>query len=213
MPQRSLFWICVVLIALSCGGENDAAQNKVNDKQAIDDPKTKDAKDPSISENLLTEIRSSSETLNAKSKIIDTLFLSIHSSVQDGFALMCKFESENEKLLKTYVFDRNSKGELIQTNAFDGILLGKDTLVSNYPRLMMRFVEFYGKMERYYYNCWFSFDPLLDKYEFDHCLSINKAGAGNSYFDVYVSEAETSESQLITNKEVFSILEKNNYLN
>lgn len=213
MPQRSLFWICVVLIALSCGGENDAAQNKVNDKQAIDAAKTKDAKDPSISENLLTEIRSSSETLNAKSKIIDTLFLSIHSSVQDGFALMCKFESENEKLLKTYVFDRNSKGELIQTNAFDGILLGKDTLVSNYPRLMMRFVEFYGKMERYYYNCWFSFDPLLDKYEFDNCLSINKSGAGNSYYDVYVSEAETSESQLITNKEVFSILEKNNYLN
>ena len=127
MPLRSLFWICVVLIALSCGGENDAAENKANDKQAIDDAKTKDAKDPSISENLLTEIRNSSETLNVKSKIIDTLFLSIHNSVQDGFALMCKFESENEKLLKTYVFDRNSKGELIQTNAFDGILLGKDT--------------------------------------------------------------------------------------
>lgn len=213
MPHRSLFWICVVLIALSCGGENDTTQNKVNDKQVIDDAKIKDAKDPSISENLLTEIRSSSETLNAKSKIFDTLFLSIHSSVQDGFALMCKFESVNEKLLKTYVFDRSSKGELIQTNAFDGILLGKDTLVSNYPRLMMRFVEFYGKMERYYYNCWFSFDPLVDKYVFDHCLSINKAGAGNSYYDVYVSEAETSESQLITDKEVFSILEKNNYLN
>ena len=56
MPHRSSFWICVVLIALSCGGENDATQNKVNDKQAIDDAKTKDAKDPSISENLLTEI-------------------------------------------------------------------------------------------------------------------------------------------------------------
>lgn len=213
MPQRSLFWICVVLIALSCGGENDTAQNKVNDKHAIDDVKTEDAKDASISENLLTEIRRSCKTLNTKSKIIDTLFVSIHRSVRDGFALMCKFESENEKLLKTYVFDRNSQGELIQRNAFDGILLGKDTLVSNYPRLMMRFVEFYGKMDRYYYNCWFTFDPLLDKYKFDHCLSINKAGKGNSYFDVYISEAETSESQLITDKEVFSILEKNNYLN
>jgi len=213
MNQRSLFWISIFSITFSCGGENDVAQNKVHLKQDIKEVTSTDSKEQSISNHLLTEIRSSSETLNAKSKIIDTLFLSIHNSVQDGFALMCKFESENEKLLKTYVFDRNSKGELIQTNAFDGILLGKDTLVSNYPRLMMRFVEFYGKMERYYYNCWFSFDPLLDKYEFDHCLSINKSGAGNSYYDVYVSEAETSESQLITNKEVFSILEKNNYLN
>lgn len=213
MNQRNFFWICIFSIALSCGGENDASQNTVQIESNIDDATTKDSKKLRISENLLSEIKNSSEALNGSLNIIDTLFLPIHGSVQDGFALMCKFESKKKNLLKTYVFDRNIEGYLMQKNAFDGILLGKDTLVSDYPRIMMRFVELYGKTDRYYYNCWFTFDHSLDRYVFDHCLSINKEGKGNSYFDVYISEAESSENQLITDNEVFSILEKNNYLN
>ncbi len=213
MNTRIFFWICSFSIAFSCGGENEASQNNKGIETAIDAAANRYSKDVRVSENLLTEIKNSSKILDANSNIIDTLFMSIHDSVHNGFVLMCKFESENKNILKTFVFDRNIEGKLVRKNIFDGILLGKDTLVSDYPRIMMRFVEFYGKTERYYYNCWFTFDHSLDKYIFEHCLSINKKGKGDSYFDVYISKAESPANQLITDKEVFSVLEKNNYLN
>ena len=117
MNQRNFFWICIFSIALSCGGENDASQNTVQIESNIDDATTKDSKKLRISENLLSEIKNSSEALNGSLNIIDTLFLPIHGSVQDGSALMCKFESKKKNLLKTYVFDRNIEGYLMQKNA------------------------------------------------------------------------------------------------
>ena len=102
MNRRNLFWACIFSIALSCGGENNASQKKVGLEKDIDDVTANDSRAPSISENLLAEINNSSEELNASSNIIDTLFLSIHNSVQDGFALMCKFEAENKTKLKIH---------------------------------------------------------------------------------------------------------------
>ena len=214
MNRRNLFWVCIFLFALSCGGENNASQKKVDLEKDNDDVTTIDSREPSISENLLTEINNSSEELNASSNIIDTLFLSIHSSVQDGFALMCKFEAENKTKLKTYVFDRNSEGELIQKNAFVGILLGKDTATIDYPKIMLRFVELDNKEDLYSYNCWFGFDRNISKYVFEHCVSITKTYKGRKKsLDVYYSEVESIEDQILTNKEVLSVLEMNNYLN
>ena len=214
MNRRNLFWVCIFSIALSCGGENNASQKKVGLEKDIDDVTANDSRAPSISENLLAEINNSSEELNASSNIIDTLFLSIHNSVQDGFALMCKFEAENKTKLKTYVFDRNSEGELIQKNSFSGVLLGKDTLVIDYPRIMLRFVERDDKDDLYCYNCWFGFDRNNDKYVFDHCVSITKTFRGRKKSkDAYVSEVESMEYQRIVNNEVLEVLEENNYLN
>ena len=214
MNRRNLFLICIFSIVLSCGGENNASQNNVDLEKDIDDVTANDSIEPSISENLLAEINSSSEELNASSNIIDTLFLSIHNSVQDGFALMCKFEAENMTKLKTYVFDRNSEGKLIQKNAFVGILLGKDTATIDYPKIMLRFVERYGKGDLYSYNCWFGFDRNISKYVFEHCVSITKTYKGREKsLDVYYSEEESIEDQILTNKDVLSVLEMNNYLN
>ena len=106
MHRRNLFWICIFSIVLSCGGENNASDDNVDLEKDIGDVTANDSKEPSIYENLLAEINNSSEELNASSNIIDTLFLSIHNSVQDGFALMCKFEAEDNIKLKTYVFDQ-----------------------------------------------------------------------------------------------------------
>ena len=214
MHRRNLFWICIFLILISCGGENNASQNNLDLEKDIDDVTANDSREPSISENLLAEINNSLEELNPSSNIIDTLFLSIHNSVQDGFALMCKFESDDKIKLKTYVFDRNSKGELTQKNAFVGILLGKDTANIDYPKIMLRFVERYGKGDLYSYNCWFGFDRNISKYVFEHCVSITKTYKGRKKsLDVYYSEAESIEDQILTNKEVLSVLEMNNYLN
>ena len=214
MNRRNLFWVCIFSIALSCGDENNASQKNVGLEKDIDDVTANDSRAPSISENLLAEINNSSEDLNESSNIIDTLFLSIHNSVQDGFALMCKFEAENKTKLKTYVFDRNSEGELIQKNSFSGVLLGKDTLVIDYPRIMLRFVERDDKDDLYSYNCWFGFDRNNDKYVFDHCVSITKTYRGRKKsIDAYVSEVESKEYQIIVNNEVLEVLEENNYLN
>ena len=214
MNQRNLFWISIFSITLSCGGENDT-QNKFHLKQDIKEVTSTDFEEQSISSHLLTEIKNSSEAFNGSLNIIDTLFLPIHGSVQDGFALMSKFETEIKTELKTYVFDRNSKGELIQKNSFSGVLLGKDTLVIDYPRIMLRFVERFGKnSDLYSYNCWFGFDFDYDKYVFEHCISINKTyDHRRKSLDVYVSDIESIEDQLITNNEVLSVLEENNFLN
>ena len=127
---------------------------------------------------------------------------------------MCKFEAENNTKLKTYVFDRNSEGELIQKNAFVGILLGKDTATIDYPKIMLRFVELDNKEDLYSYNCWFGFDRNISKYVFEHCVSITKTYKGRrKSLDVYYSEVESIEDQILTNKEVLSVLEMNNYLN
>ncbi|MDA9987144.1 hypothetical protein N9E11_03870 [Crocinitomicaceae bacterium] len=215
MNQRNLFWISIFSISLSCGGGNDSSQNEVHIEQDTKEMTTIDSRQATISENLVTEIKNSSEALNESLNIIDTLFLPIHGSVQDGFALMNKFETEIKTELKTYVFDRNSKGELIQKNSFSGVLLGKDTLVTDYPRIMLRFVERFGNnSDLYSYNCWFGFDFDCDKYVFEHCISINKTyDRRRNSLDVYVSDIESIEDQLIINNEVLSVLEKNNYLN
>lgn len=215
MNNCKLFWICtIIFITYSCGGDGDASHNQVPIEQEIDKDTTQISSTLTMGQRLLSEIEIHLETPNnATSNIIDTLFQSIHSSIEDGFALMCKFKSGNKKGLKTLVFDRNVEGDLIQKNAFDAILLGKDTIASDYPKILLRFVEFYGETDRYYYNCWFAYDQTLDKYIFEHCASINKAGEESSYFDVYVSDAESIEDQLLTDNEVLSILEKNRYLN
>ena len=215
MNQRNLFWISIFSITLSCGGENNASSNKFHLKQDIKEVTSTDSEEQPISNRLLTEIKNSSEAFNGSLNIIDTLFLPIHGSVQDGFALMSKFETEINTELKTYVFDRNSKGELIQKNSFSGVLLGKDTLVIDYPRIMLRFVERFGyNSDLYTYNCWFGFDIDYDKYVFEKCVSINKTYDHRSKsLDVYVSEVESIEDQIIVNNEVFSVLEENNFLN
>lgn len=215
MNQRSLFWISIFSITFSCGGENDVAQNKVHLKQDIKEETLADSEEQSIRNHLLTEIKNSSEAFNGSLNIIDTLFLPIHASVQDGFALMSKFETEINTELKTYVFDRNSKGELIQKNSFSGVLLGKDTLVIDYPRIMLRFVERFGdNSDLYAYNCWFGFDIDFDKYVFDQCVSINKTyDHRTKSMYVYVSEVESIEYQIIVNNEVLQVLEDNGYLN
>tara|TARA_B100001063_G_C16682062_1_gene512315 strand:+ start:87 stop:734 length:648 start_codon:yes stop_codon:yes gene_type:complete len=215
MNQRSLFWISIFSITFSCGGENDVAQNKVHLKQDIKEVTLADSEEQSIRNHLLTEIKNSSEAFNGSLNIIDTLFLPIHASVQDGFALMSKFETEINTELKTYVFDRNSKGELIQKNSFSGVLLGKDTLVIDYPRIMLRFVERFGdNSDLYAYNCWFGFDIDFDKYVFDQCVSINKTyDHRTKSMYVYVSEVESIEYQIIVNNEVLQVLEDNGYLN
>ena len=214
MNQCNLFWISIFSITLSCGGENDVAQNKVHLKQDIKEVTSIDSEEQSISDHLITEIKNSSQVFKGSLNIIDTLFLPIHGSVQDGFALMSKFETEINTELKTHVFDRNSKGELIQKNSFSGVLLGKDTLVIDYPRIMLRFVERDDKDDLYSYNCWFGFDRNNDKYVFDHCVSITKTYRGRKKsIDAYVSEVESKEYQIIVNNEVLEVLEENNYLN
>ena len=205
--------LCISVSLLSCGTDDSLVE--LGDKDGVEVmPDVEIDLSSSQESKLLDESGLFSESRFGKVKILDTLFLSIHSSVQDGFALMFKFDSVNKKVLKTYVFDRNSDGELIQKNAFNGILLGKDTLVYDYPRLMMRFVERYGKGDLYSYNCWFGFDRNIDKYVFDHCISINKTYEDRrNSLDVYFSEVESIEDQLMTDKQVLSVLEENNYLN
>lgn len=215
MSQCNLFWISIFSITLSCGGEDETSLNQFHLKHDIKEVISIDSEEQSISNHLLTEIKNSSEVFNGSLSIIDTLFLPIHGSVQDGFALMSKFETEINTELKTYVFDRNSKGELILKNSFSGVLLGKDSLVMDYPRIMLRFVERFGNnSDLYTYNCWFGFDIDYDKYVFEQCVSINKTYDHRSKsLDVYVSEVESIEDQIIVNNEVLSVLEENNFLN
>ncbi|MEJ6686613.1 MAG: hypothetical protein QNK70_04980 [Crocinitomicaceae bacterium] len=203
----------VSVFLFSCGADDSLVA--LEDQELIEvTPEVESDLTVSKGSKLLNESGLFSESNFGKVKILDTLFLSIHSSVQDGFALMCKFDSVNKKVLKTYVFDRNSDGELIHKNTFNGILLGKDTLVNDYPRLMMRFVERYGKGDLYSYNCWFGFDRNIDKYVFDHCISINKTYEDRrNSLDVYFSEVESIADQLMTDKQVLSVLEENNFLN
>ena len=96
--------LCISVSLLSCGTDDSLVE--LGDKDGVEVmPDVEIDLSSSQESKLLDESGLFSESQFGKVKILDTLFLSIHSSVQDGFALMFKFDSVNKKVLKTYVFD------------------------------------------------------------------------------------------------------------
>ena len=204
--RNSFFYTLFFLV--SCGG-NGEVTNEVfkTETRMIVDTVVKNSL--SISDKLMDELAVFPKTINAQSSLMDTLFWPIRSTVNDGFALFCKFNSGN----KSFVFDRNQEGELSQINAFAAGFLFKDTMNIEYPSIMLRFTEDYGVNETYYYNCWFSYNTKLSKYTFNNCFSINLENKNKDYMrDVYISETASQEIKYETNIEVLKILEENRYL-
>jgi hypothetical protein len=204
--RNSFFYTLFFLV--SCGG-NGEVTNEVfkTETRMIVDTVVKNSL--SISDKLMDELAVFPKTINAQSSLMDTLFWPIRSTVNDGFALFCKFNSGN----KSFVFDRNQEGELSQINAFAAGFLFKDTMNIEYPSIMLRFKEDYGMNETYYYNCWFSYNTELSKYTFNNCFSINLENKNKDYMrDVYISETASQEIKDETNIEVLKILEENRYL-
>lgn len=204
--RNSFFYTLFFLV--SCGG-NGEVTNEVfkTETRMIVDTVVKNSL--SISDKLMDELAVFPKTINAQSSLMDTLFWPIRSTVNDGFALFCKFNSGN----KSFVFDRNQEGELSQINAFAAGFLFKDTMNIEYPSIMLRFKEDYGMNETYYYNCWFSYNTELSKYTFNNCFSINLENKNKDYMrDVYISETASQEIKDETNIEVLKILEENSYL-
>lgn len=206
-------FVCVLCLSCLWFGCGEAPSEKTSKKtNLITSESNADSNSQKLilSDQLIGEIDFFVTSDSLKRLVIDTVFQSIHRSVNKGFALMCKYKSENNNVLKTFVFDRDKDGALIQKNSFDAILLGKDTVVVEYPDLIMRFVEVFGKGERYYYNCWFSYNKSRGKYIFKSCISIQKLGIYSKYY-VYFAEKESMIDQMQTDREVLSILKK--YLN
>ena len=204
--RNSFFYTLFFLV--SCGDNSEVTNEvlKIETKKIVD---TVVKKSLSVSDKLMDELAVFPKTINAQSSLMDTLFWPIRSTVNDGFALFCKFNSGN----KSFVFDRNQEGELRQINGFTAGFLFKDTMNIEYPSIMLRFAEDYGVNETYYYNCWFSFNTKLSKYTFNNCFSINLEDKNKEYMrDVYISETASQEIKDETNLEVLKILEENSYL-
>ena len=204
--RNSFFYTLFFLV--SCGDNSEVTNEvlKIETKKIVD---TVVKKSLSVSDKLMDELAVFPKTVNAQSSLMDTLFWPIRSTVNDGFALFCKFNSGN----KSFVFDRNQEGELRQINGFTAGFLFKDTINIEYPSIMLRFAEDYGVNETYYYNCWFSFNTKLSKYTFNNCFSINLEDKNKEYMrDVYISETASQEIKDETNLEVLKILEENSYL-
>lgn len=204
--RNSFFYTLFFLV--SCGDNSEVTNEvlKIETKKIVD---TVVKKSVSVSDKLMDELAVFPKTVNAQSSLMDTLFWPIRSTVNDGFALFCKFNSGN----KSFVFDRNQEGELRQINGFKAGFLFKDTMNIEYPSIMLRFAEDYGVNETYYYNCWFSFNTKLSKYTFNNCFSINLEDKNKEYMrDVYISETASQEIKDETNLEVLKILEENSYL-
>ncbi len=204
--RNSFFYTLFFLV--SCGDNSEVTNEvlKIETKKIVD---TVVKKSLSVSDKLMDELAVFPKTVNAQSSLMDTLFWPIRSTVNDGFALFCKFNSGN----KSFVFDRNQEGELRQINGFTAGFLFKDTMNIEYPSIMLRFAEDYGVNETYYYNCWFSFNTKLSKYTFNNCFSINLEDKNKEYMrDVYISETASQEIKDETNLEVLKILEENSYL-
>ena len=204
--RNSFFYTLFFLV--SCGDNSEVTNEvlKIETKKIVD---TVVKKSVSVSDKLMDELAVFPKTVNAQSSLMDTLFWPIRSTVNDGFALFCKFNSGN----KSFVFDRNQEGELRQINGFTAGFLFKDTMNIEYPSIMLRFAEDYGVNETYYYNCWFSFNTKLSKYTFNNCFSINLEDKNKEYMrDVYISETASQEIKDETNLEVLKILEENSYL-
>ena len=204
--RNSFFYTLFFLV--SCGDNSEVTNEvlKIETKKIVD---TVVKKSLSVSDKLMDELAVFPKTINAQSSLMDTLFWPIRSTVNDGFALFCKFNSGN----KSFVFDRNQEGELRQINGFTAGFLFQDTMNIEYPSIMLRFAEDYGVNETYYYNCWFSFNTKLSKYTFNNCFSINLEDKNKEYMrDVYISETASQEIKDETNLEVLKILEENSYL-
>ena len=161
--RNSFFYTLFFLV--SCG-DNGEVTNEVfkTETRKIVDTVVKNSL--SVSDKLMDELAVFPKTVNAQSSLMDTLFWPIRGTVNDGFALFCKFNSGN----KSFVFDRNQEGELSQINAFEAGFLFKDTMNIEYPSIMLRFKEDYDVNETYYYNCWFSYNTELSKYTFNNCF-------------------------------------------
>jgi hypothetical protein len=204
--RNSFFYTLFFLV--SCGDNSEVTNKvlKIETKKIVD---TAVKISLSVSDKLMDELAVFPKRVNAQSSLMDTLFWPIRSTVNDGFALFCKFNSGN----KSFVFDRNQEGELRQINGFTGGFLFKDTMNIEYPSIMLRFAEDYGVNETYYYNCWFSYNTKLSKYTFNNCFSINLEDKNKDYMrDVYISESASQEIKDETNIEVLKILEENSYL-
>ena len=204
--RNSFFYTLFFLV--SCGDNSEVTNEvlKIETKKIVD---TVVKKSVSVSDKLMDELAVFPKTVNAQSSLMDTLFWPIRSTVNDGFALFCKFNSGN----KSFVFDRNQEGELRQINGFKAGFLFKDTMNIEYPSIMLRFEEDYGVNETYYYNCWFSYNTKFSKYTFNNCFSINLEDKNKEYMrDVYISETASKEIKDETNLEVLKILEENSYL-
>jgi hypothetical protein len=204
--RNTCFYTLFFLV--SCG-DNSEVTNEVLKTETNKIVDTVVKKSLSVSDKLMDELAVFPKSVNAQSSLMDTLFWPIRSTVKDGFALFCKFNSGN----KSFVFDRNQEGELRQINAFTAGFLFKDTMNIEYPSIMLRFTEDYGVNETYYYNCWFSYNTKLSKYTFNNCFSINLENKNKDYMrDVYISETASQEIKDETNIEVLKILEENSYL-
>lgn len=213
MNNLYVFLVLGVSVSLfSCGADDSLVELEDQELTEVT-PEVESDLTVSKGSKLLNESGLFSESKFGKFKILDTLFQALHPAVDDGFVLMCKYEREGIESLKTFVFDRSKKGVLVKCNEFDASFLGSDTSVVRYPNIMLRFVEYYGQGERYYYNCWFARDEAQGKYVFAHCLSINKMGKDNKYIDVYVAENKSSKYQGQTDLEVNELLLKSQYLN
>jgi hypothetical protein len=206
---RNAFLLLLFFVLLNCGGEEKVKSNvPVKEKELV--VKQDSVQQINISDILLTELAMFPEQVNADSELMDTLFLPTHQNLNDGFALFCKFKAGN----KTFIFDRNIEGKLMQINAFNAAFVFKDTMSVDYPDIMLRFKEDYSLKETYYYNCWFSYDIKLSRYTFDNCFSINLEDKSKDYQrDVYNSETASSEIKDETDNDVLRILEDNGYLN
>ena len=205
--RNTCFYTLFFLV--SCGDSSEVANEVLNtEKNKVVDTIAK--KPLRVSDKLMIELAVFPKTVSANSSLMDTLFWPIRSTVNDGFALFCKFNTGN----KSFVYDRNQEGELTQINAFKAGFLFKDTVNIEYPNIMLRFTEDYGVNETYYYICWFSYNAKLSKYTFNNCFSINLEDKNKDYMrDAYISETASSEIIDETNKEVLRLLKENNYLN
>ena len=213
MNKRYVFLVLVIAVSLlSCGADDSLVE--LDDKELTEvAPEVESDLTVSKGSKLLNESGLFSESQFGGVKVLDTLFQALHPAIDDGFVLMCKYELDGIESLKTFVFDRSIEGVLMKCNEFDAVLLGCDTSVVLYPNIMLRFVEYYGQGERYYYNCWFARDEAQSKYVFAHCLSINKMRKDNKYIDVYVAENKSLKDQEQTDREVNELLLKSPYLN
>ena len=204
---RNAFLLLLFFVLLNCGGEEKVESNvPVKEKELI--VKQDSVQQINISDILLTELAMFPEQVNADSELMDTLFLPIHQNLNDGFALFCKFKAGN----KTFIFDRNIEGTLFQMNKFNGAIVFKDSTTTTYPDIMLRFQENYNANERYYYNCWFSYDKGRSKYSFSTCYSINMQAKDNDFMrDAYISEAVTKDLRIETDVEVLKLLTEKEY--
>ena len=142
--------------------------------------------------------------------IVDPVFFPLHEfkEMGSGFALRFHYPNESNKR-KTFVYIRDKDG-LKCINKFQGPIITNDTTKSDFPDLLIRFIEPY-KEHKFFYNCWFTYSVDEMKYIYKDCYSINKESTQGYQFDVYSSKEASERDKVQTNREVEEILKDYGY--